>query len=492
MNSPKSKTLIKVPKNYVGLRGITSETMKFFDVRTVVDVNTCLPEKLIFPYEDDGQKIRTLKEKDFYAVGNMGDKSLFGMERFSPGQNISITITEGELDALSVFQMLGSKYPVVSIRSSTTGYEDCRKSREYLNSFDRIYLCLDSDNPGQRASEQIRSLFDPRKVYIVNLGSFKDPNEILQAGKQREFVSIWHNSKQFVTPGIHSTLDDLATILSRKDEVAKVEYPFPTLQEMTYGIRSKELVVITAQEKIGKTEFIRTIEHHILCNTDDNIGIIHLEENEKRTIQGLIGLSCSKPVHLPDSMVSLEEQQDILKDLVKRDDRLNVYPHFGSDDPNTILDIIRSMVTVLGCKYIFIDHITMLVTGFEGEDERKKLDYLSTKFAELTRELDFTMFLISHVNDDGKTRGSRNITKMADLIISLNRSIEAQDEQIRNTTYITVRGNRFSGRTGPAGILKFEPTTFKLSECVYDREDGVDWDSWEIANDNDQELADAA
>lgn len=477
-----SPIMLKIPKNYINYRGITDKTMAAFDVRAVLNSLNSEPTQLVFPYGDDSQKVRLLKTKDFIAYGKMGEASLFGKDKFVPGQNMAITITEGELDALSAYQMLGSKYPVVSVRSSSTAREDCSRARDYLNSFDRIYLCLDNDAPGEKATKEVAALFDINKLYFVKLGAFKDANEMLQAGKEKEFVSIWYNSKKFVPKGVVSKLDDLSSILSREKRVAKINYPFPTIQDMTYGIRSKEMVLITAPEKIGKTEFIRSIEYHILRNTDENIGVIHLEEDEERTIQGFVGLHLQQPVHLPDCMVSLSNQQTALKELVKKDDRLSIYPHFGSDDPNVILDVIRSMVAVLGCKYIFIDHITMLVTGFEGEDERKKLDFLSTKLAELTRELDFTMFLISHVNDDGKTRGSRNIAKMADLIISLNRDIEANDENSRNTTYVTIRGNRFSGRTGPAGVLRFSPETFSLSEPTYANDNyPIDWPLDEVA-----------
>ena len=467
MSSPKLKSTLNVPKNYVAMRGITSKTMEFYDVRTVVNSSTSKPEKIIFPYGDEAQKVRDLTEKQFMVTGT-SMAPLFGMDKFTPGQHQSITITEGEFDALSVFQMLGSKYPVVSVRSSSTARSDCSNAREFLNSFDRIYLCFDNDNPGEKATKEVSQLFDLNKVYFVKLGRHKDANELLQADKAREFLGTWWNSRKFVPKGIISSLEEQKQILAKQKEAARAEYPFPSLQEMTYGIRSKELVLITAQEKIGKTEFIRAIEYKLLKDTEENVGIIHLEEEEQRSIQGLVGLHVGEPIHLPDCMVSVSDQQKALEELTKTDDRLHVYTHFGSDDPDVIIDVIRSMVTVLGCKYLFIDHITMLVTGFEGDDERRKLDYLSTKFAELTRELDFTMFLISHVNDDGKTRGSRNIAKVADLIVSLNRDIEAQDENSRNTTYVTVRGNRFSGRTGPAGTLKFDSKRFRLDELRYD------------------------
>ncbi|MBD3260586.1 MAG: toprim domain-containing protein [Candidatus Altiarchaeales archaeon] len=475
MNNPISNTLLKLNKNYVPLRGLTAKTMAFFDVRAISD-NKGKVEKLVFPYGDEAQKVRVMETKEHYAVGNMKDVALFGMDKFSPGQNMSITITEGELDAMSVFQMLGSKYPVVSVRSSTTAVEDCKNAREYLNSFSKIYLCLDNDPPGEKATNKIAALFDPNKVHYVNLGNYKDPNAFLQDGKEKEFTNVWYSSKKYIPKGIVSSWDQQFKILGQKRERALASYPFPSLQEMTYGIRSKELILITAQEKIGKTEFIRTIEHHLLSTTEENVGIIHLEEEEQRSIQGLVGIHMGQPVHLPDCMVSLSDQQEALKDLTKTDGRLNVYTHFGSDDPDLILDVLRSMVSVLGCKFVFIDHITMLVTGYEGDDERKKLDYLSTKFAELTRDLDFTMFLVSHVNDDGKTRGSRNIAKVADLIINLDRDIEAQDENTRNTTFATVRGNRFSGRTGPAGIIGFNPQSFKLSEITFSEGPQADFD----------------
>jgi twinkle protein len=179
-----------------------------------------------------------------------------------------------------------------------------------------------------------------------------------------------------------------------------------------------------------------------------------------------VGYHVKKPVHLPDSGFSNEDILKSYKELTKEEDRVHVYGHFGSDDPDIILDIIRHLVVVSGCKFVFLDHITMLVTGFEDEDERKKLDYISTKLAMMTRELNFTLFLISHVNDDGKTRGSRNIAKVADLIVALDRDIEHADPEIRNTTNITVKGNRFSGRSGPACPLFFSTESYTLSEKV--------------------------
>lgn len=456
-NLPESFTFSFAPT-----RGLTAKTMEFFGVKAKLDTKGS-PVQVFFPFGSYTQ-VRDVGSKRMHMIGDGEDVSLFGKQCFNAGSAKSITITEGAYDAMSVFEMLGSKYPAVSVRSSVHARRDCEKDHAYLNSFDQIYLCFDGDEPGQRAAKEVASLFDVNKVFHVKLTKFKDANEYLQAGEAKEFANVWWNAKKFMPKGIVSSFSEIEGILKKESAQASASYPFPTLDSLTYGIRLGELVLFTALEKVGKTEVLRAIEYHLLKTTDANVGIIHLEEGEKRSVQGLVSYELGVPCHLPDAGVSAEDQLNSFKALAKGDNRLYLYPHFGSDDPDTILDIIRYLVAVCHCKYIFLDHITMLVTGFEDEDERKKLDYISTRLAMMTRELNFTLFLVSHVNDNGQTRGSRNISKVADLIIHLERDLEAPDAETRNTTSLLCRGNRFAGTTGPCGRLTFDSKSYTVKE----------------------------
>ncbi len=464
----KDNKYINTIKDFKEHRGITKDTMKAYGVEAKVGSNGSIVSFSI-PFGSSTQ-IREPRGKgqkeNLYTIGSSEDVRLFGQDCFNAGSAKAITVTEGAYDALSCYQMLGSKYPSVSVRSAATARRDCERARNYLNSFDSIYLCFDGDEPGQRAAKEVATLFDVNKIYYVQLTKHKDANDYLQAGDIQEFSRVWWNSKRFMPKGIVSDYKSIEDILAKESAKAVATYPFATLDSMAYGIRMGELILFTALEKVGKTEVLRAIEHHLLKSTEENMGIIHLEEEEKRSIQGLVGYELNTPVHLPDSGVSLDDQLSAYKSLTKTDGRLHFYTHFGSDDPNTILDIIRYLVGVCHCKYIFLDHITMLVTGFEDEDERKKLDYISTRLAMMTRELDFTLFLVSHVNDSGQTRGSRNISKVADLIIHLERNIEASDADERNLTSLLCRGNRFAGTTGPAGKLRFNPSTYTIGEAV--------------------------
>ena len=102
--------------------------------------------------------------------------------------------------------------------------------------------------------------------------------------------------------------------------------------------------------------------------------------------------------------------------------------------------------------------------------KEKKLDYISTRLAMMTRELDFTLFMVSHVNDAGQTRGSRNISRWPMLTYIYPRDVENPDPEIRNTTNVMIKGNRFCHKSGPAAPLVFDVETYTLSEKMIYRE----------------------
>lgn len=455
---------------YAPVLGFDQDVLEFFDCKVGIAEDTNEPEVLTHPHPNGRILWRFLKEKDFRWHGEkLSDQGcLFGLDKFPPGGK-AITIVEGAKDALAVYQMFGKKYPVVAVTSAQQAKNECAQEYEYLNSFDKIYLCFDSDEAGQTAADKVARLFDFNKVYLVSMTK-KDPYEYFASKSSQEFVSTWWNAKRFLPEGILSSFSEFDTIIDEDIEKPSVPYPFQTLQEMTYGIRSGEMVLLTAQEGIGKTEILRAIEYHLLKTTKEKIGIIHLEENKARTLKGLVGYEMQRPIHLPVFAIPKEEIKAGLRKVIGEDERVHIYSHFGSDDPDVILSTIRFLAGSCGCKYIFLDHITMVVTGLAGDDERRALDYISTRLAMMVEELDFTLFLISHINDEGQTRGSRNIGKVADLRIDMHRDIKEENERKRNTTSLMVSKNRYAGKTGPGGFLYFDPDTYTLTEVDADGE----------------------
>lgn len=449
--------------DYVPWRGISRETMEFFGVITNLN-SEGEPLQIAFPY-DTGWKVRDIKEKKFSSNGDMKGPKLFGMDRFSAGSSKAITLFEGELDALSGYQILN--YPCVSVKSASSAFTDCSylPNLEYLKSFELVYICFDNDEPGIKARDKVTSLLGNKHVRHVKLTKYKDCNEYLQNNEEKTFRNIWYNSKEpGHVEGIVSSLSEFDELIDKAINKPSVAYPFPTLQEMTYGIRTGESVLITALEGVGKTEILRAIEYHLLKTTDSNLAIIHLEESKDTCLKRLASYELGVPSHIKKYGIDDDTIKSTIHKVIGRDDRVFLYSGFGSSSPDEILATIRYLVVSCGCKYVFLDHISHLVSGSLDDKDTKVLDYLSTHLERMVEELDFALIFISHVNDDGKTRGSRYIGKSAAVRIDLNRNITAETEAERNRTYLTVSKNRFGSITGPAGVLTFDPNTFKVEE----------------------------
>lgn len=442
---------------YVPLRGVSAETFRYYGIKTKVDQGGS-PRAIGYPYPNGSTKIRRLDKKEFYWSGTHSP-GLFGIDRFAAGSHQYVTITEGELDALSLYQVIRS--PVVSVQAAGSAVADVGASRDWLSSFERVYLAFDGDAAGREAAAKVAKLFDPDRVFHVRFTrpDRKDANSYVELGEGEELRNLWNNAKRYLPEQVVSSNAEFKKILE-EDHRRGVPYPFTEqLNEMTYGIRTGESVLITAQEGIGKTEFMHAIEHKLLKETDTNVAAIYLEELPRRHLQALAGIELQKPVHLPDSGVGQDTVYQALETLLKKDDRLYLFNHFGSNDPRSLLDTIRFLVVACGCTYVLLDHITMVPIGISGEDERKALDWFSSQVESMVKELDYALLIVSHVNDFGQTRGSRYISKIADIRIDLSRDVLNPDPILRNTTPIMVSKNRFSGRTGAAGDVVFDTLT---------------------------------
>lgn len=421
------------------------------------------PISIGFKYPDGNYKVRLRDTKEFYWIGDHRP-GLFGRDKFAAGSHKYVTITEGELDACSLYQVL--KAPVVSVQSSSSALRDCTADRSWLNSFERVYIAFDNDARGREATHLVARLFDRDKVFDVKFSNRKDANEYLQAGEDVELLNIWRNSKKYLPDTLVSSLSEFKDILT-KPVKAGVPYPFKCLTDMTYGIRTGETVLFLAQEKVGKTELMHFIEHRLLKETKDNVGAIYLEEPKQRHLQALAGIELKRPVHLPDSGCTPDQIVSAIEKVVGVDDRLYLYSHFGSTDPDILLDTIRFLVSACMCNYVIFDHITMGVVGSSGLDnETRVLDYLITRLEMMVKELNFALIIVSHVNDFGQSRGSHYLTKVADITVRAERDLMSSSADTRNTLHLSVPYNRYCGKTGPAGSIIFDQDTYSYEEIA--------------------------
>lgn len=450
---------------YLPRRGITRATYEFYGAKTKIDASG-KPVAIGYPYANGSYKVRDFSRKRFHSVGEINRAGLYGKDKFPAGGPV-LVITEGEEDAHTIYQCC--RVPAVSVQSASSAERDIVLDYDYCVQFDRVLIAFDDDVAGRSACATCARLFEHDKVRVVKFHPRKDANEWLQLGMGDDLRTLVERAKRYVPETIVNSFSDFRGILQGPKDTG-IPYPWPALNAMTYGIRPGESVLITAPEKVGKTELMHFIEYQLLTETKDAIGAIYLEEPKRRHLQALASIHLGRPVHLPDCDCSDAEVAAAVEAVVQVDERLHIYNHFGTSDPDVIIDTIRFLVTARNCRYILLDHLTMVVSGAGGEaDERRALDYIATKLEMMVKELNFALILVSHVNDDGKTRGSRYISKVCDIRIDAARDLTSHDPVQRNTTRLTVSLNRFSGLTGPADELVFDLPTYSF-RVVSDRE----------------------
>jgi len=451
-------------------RDISQATAKFYNVLST-------DKDYVFDY-GDAVKYRSIEDKKFRtSTGWNKADALFGMSKFSSGGK-AVTITEGEFDAMAAFQMQGSKYPCVSIKGgATAAVKDCQQAYEWLNSFETIVICFDSDKPGQEAAKKVAELFGAKAKVMRHHPDFKDANEYLMQGQSKKFIEAWWQSEQYRPDGIMNG-SDLYDEITKPVAPADCPYPWEGLNKVTYGIRKGELVTITAGSGLGKSQVLREIAFHIMKKTPDKIGLMFMEESAKKTGRSMLSLALNKPIHLPNVTVSDAEMQCAF-DSVFGSGRFELWSHFGSSDIDNVVNRVRYMAKGLNCNYIFLDHISIIVSGGTEADERKAIDAVMTKLRTLVEETGIALFVVSHLkrvssgdkgHEDGadvslsQLRGSGGIAQLSDMVLALRRDGQHDDPVVRNTTFMSVLKNRYSGDTGQACALLYSKETGRMTE----------------------------
>jgi twinkle protein len=455
-------------------RCITQATAKFFGVLAT-------PDKYYFSYHnpDDSTlpvaaKVRQI-DKQFSVVGDWASVGLFGQHLFNGGGKF-ITIVEGEFDALAAYQMTGSKYPTVSIKSgAASALKDCKASYEFLDSFDSIVICFDGDEAGSKAAKEVAELFGGKSKVVKHPPHYKDACDYLKQNDTHAFTAAWWAAERFVPDGIINGAS-LWDEVNRPVEAASVMYPWDSLNKLTYGIREAELVTITAGSGLGKSQFVREIVWHIVKKSESNIGLLFLEENARKTALSLMSLSANKPLHIPTTESTQEERWDAFSKTLGTQ-RLFLFDHFGSTSVDNIISRVRYMAKALDCKFIFLDHVSIVVSAQGNGDERKALDEIMTRLRMLVQETNISLFVVSHLkrpdskgHEEGaatslsQLRGSGSIAQLSDMVIGLERNGQADDLIERNTTHVRVLKNRFAGITGRSGGLLYNSVSGRMTE----------------------------
>lgn len=518
--SEKKETVAEVSKLPIAdypERGIRKETYEKFGVRMALSTTDRSVEAIYFPFYNEDGKLTGYKKRNlsldkyddghFSVVGKVGVTSkLFGQhvaEQIKRPKK-KLFFTEGEFDVLALYQagidsLAGTKYEgmepfVVGLNCGCGNARAATSTNiDFVESFERVVLGFDNDfatpeeaakkiKKGKEALEDVGTLITKAEVYVADLGTFHDVNDMLKAGKVKELSDAFSFATKKFSADKVVTADALpfeSLVIPREPGVNIPQ--FPELMAMTGGPRTRELWVVTGPSGFGKSTVTSTMAGEIRL-AGYKVGMIFLEEELRETILRMIAhkekVNYNHLKFDPLKHLSTEKLKEAY-DWVCKDEGFVFLDHFGSMLIDQLMSKIKYLMNVYDVQFILLDHLSMLVSGLQTTDERKMLDIVMTELAAFCASHDVGIIAVSHLNRDvadefkapkGKEnepffvnvkkeslRGSAALEQLSWVIIGVEPEI--MPDKSRGRVRLTVLKNRPWGHLGWADVLKMNEQT---------------------------------
>jgi twinkle protein len=439
-----------------------------------------------------GYKRRTIAEKEFTILGSGKTNQFFGHHLLGNAGG-KVFITEGELDAMSVCQALMRQQkpdalktfgipPVISLpHGSGSAKKLLIENKERLDGFKSIVLIPDTDKAGRKMVEDAAAVFGREKLLEINLSPYEDANHMVMKGMEQMLAVLCLSKGKTPQPeqvvwGEEVPLEELMKPIPKGVKIVQ----YPGMSRKMHGLRTggdgAELIVVCSGSGMGKTTYTHEWAYCLRKFYDMTIGTIRLEESIKKSEQTLIAIDNNVPIaklREDPSALSKQAWEKSYEEVIGRG-RVAFLDHFGSLDSAHLVDQFKWLAGVGGCQVIFLDHISMVVSGTSSQyGERKDLDILMTNLASFVETSGTTVVAVVHLkrpegdksyNDGHKIslsalRGSAGLEQLSHTVISIEGDQRENDGNRRVSHLIK---NREWGEVGVGDVMTYFPATGRL------------------------------
>ena len=493
--------------SYIDLedRGITEKTCRMYGYQ-VAKING--KEVHIANYYQGGELLgQHLRgpNKQFAWRGSAKGLELFGQNLWKAGGK-RLIITEGEIDCMTVNQVLGGTWAVVSIpNGATSAAKSIKENLEFINSYAEVVLCFDMDEAGQKATMEVADLLPPGKCKIAKL-PYKDASECYMNAQTKQLVSALWEAQQY-SPDEIMHISKVITDSQSMNHARVYPFPYDGLSEFLIGQRSGEITLWASGTGSGKSTILRELMMHHLVE-GRSVGCIMLEESPQETMDDMISLILNKPVRAIRAGRMMNELRTMLGkkqiNMAMVDDLTDeeyaaakaqlcgtnfyVYDHLGNSAMANLLARMEFMATSLKVDVIVLDHITAAAAGLMsmqtkdvegGNSERIIIDTLMKELRAIAVRTGVHVDIVSQLKKSDKAyeegdritlqdlRGSGALASVPNTVIALERDRQNTDEKIANTTLVRVLKNRLTGRAGIASTLYYDHVSGRLKEIGF-------------------------
>lgn len=487
------KPLTETGLAYLASRGIGAEVAslygvvsgrRYFPPRGGEEGGTM--EGVGFRYEEGEKHVatkwRSPEGKCFVADG--APRTLWG-PRVLPGEDL--ILTEGEIDAMSVFQAAGIKAKslpngATDNASPNTRFTFLDASYEEIKAAGRVILFLDNDAPGRATQKEIARRIGRARCWRVNLPEgVKDANDALRSLGQDGLAALVKAAEPWPVEGLvrPSEFRQQVRDLRRNGMPRGVSTGIPALDPYL-SIMPGMLYVVTGRPGAGKSTFIDQMEVAIADRLGWHWTNASFESPGHYHIARLISQKTRQRFAELDEAV-IERTQDWI------DDHFAMLTSDGMVSIDSVLERAEASVMRYGSKGLVIDPYNFIRDqGREADTEFANEVVAKCKMFAQSR--DVAVFIVAHPskpqNNVGQDwapggyniSGSANFFNRADFGITVARTAGA--EEMEGSAAISVWKCRW-GHLGKEGteIIDFDP----LTERFYKRgarpayEDGDPW-----------------
>ncbi|RLF63169.1 MAG: hypothetical protein DRN30_06925 [Thermoplasmata archaeon] len=465
----------ELPVIDVPIRGFHASSLLHYGARVgLSESDGETPRVIYFPYTRNGElvgyKAKLLNPKQNWAVGTQKDVDPFGWDLALASDSPKLIITEGEADAVALYQMIvasnkGGMYEhlipaVISIGHGAKGaVKDLMRVQHVAeHHFKEIILAFDMDEAGQNAAHSVvKEVFGDAKIAKLPLN---DPNACLLEGRSKGCVKavLWDSVVPKNTRIIRgSSLSQLACT----KPTFGMPYPWEGLTALTRGRRRGETIYIGAGVKMGKSELVNALAKQIIV--DDNLPcfLIKPEESMAKSYNLLVGKAAGRIFHDP-SVPFDQEAWDKAEPTIG--DKALILDSYQFVDWDTLRGDIKYAVVSEGVRDVIIDPITALTNTVGVSEANEFLVNMSADLSAMAKDLDFTAYIFCHLKapPNGMTpherggkvlsnqfAGSRAMMRSCNYMIGLegNKDPELSPEQ-RNMRKLVMLEDREFGSSG--------------------------------------------
>lgn len=481
-----------------GYRGIRTDISKPFGVRYAYSEEDGSVVASYYPttkeYDISGYKVRH-HPKRFEAIGEVGnDCELFMQFAFRNTTEQWVVIAAGEVDALSAYQMIADHQrskgyeptPVVSATVGESGsHKQVQKQYEWFSRFSKIIICPDQDEAGRKAVDKLAKVLPKGKVFVMSL-PMKDASEMLQAGKERQFIGCFLQASAYVPSGIVGS-DQLLDKIKEAAVVPKIPLPpfMHKLQDlMAGGIPLGVTVCLGSASGQGKSTYVEEITYFMIFNSPHRVGVVSLESDCAQYGTKLLSRHLKKKIDLigdEDSKVKFLNSDEIREkadDLFKFPDGTPRFHLIEERDGSleSMKELIMQLIVACECRVIILDPLQDLLDAQPLEAQSAFMSWIKG----MMKSHGVTFILVNHLrkNSGGSKAnsagadiheedfmGHSSIFKSSACNLLFVRNKEAEHEFERNVTTMKMTKCRWTGRTSPvAGKYYYDNETHTLHD----------------------------